>query len=361
MCADGRSRKDVSTMTSSNYRLSRAMLPLISLLLCDTAPALAQEWSSARPDGHAPLGVMGDHTHEKGELMLSYRYMPMRMDGNRDGTQDLAPADVLTCFPVTPLRMPMQMHMLGVMVAPTGRLTLMGMVPIIVSDMDHQTRAGRMFTTQAAGVGDIRITGLLRLLNHDRRAMHLNLGLNLPTGAIDKRDVTPASAPDAAVLPYPMQPGSGTWDLAPGLTFLGQTERWSWGAQWLATIRLGENDREYRLGNRNLGTGWIAARMNQWVSASGRLLGTVWGNVHGADPALNPDIVPTANPDLRAGRRLDFGVGLNFEVAGQTLHGQRLAVEFLAPIYQDLKGPQLEDDWKLVMGWQYAFRAWGPS
>ncbi|MEL7333685.1 MAG: hypothetical protein AAFN12_15670 [Cyanobacteria bacterium J06560_2] len=32
-------------------------------------------WSPSRPDSHAPIGVMGDHTHEKGEFMLSYRYM----------------------------------------------------------------------------------------------------------------------------------------------------------------------------------------------------------------------------------------------------------------------------------------------
>ena len=52
-------------------------------------------------------------------------------------------------------------------------------------------------------------------------------------------------------------------------------------------------------------------------------------------------------------------VGMNFEVAGDTLHGQRLALEFTRPLWQDLEGPQLETDWELVMGWQYAFRAWG--
>jgi hypothetical protein len=72
-------------------------------------------------------------------------------------------------------------------------------------------------------------------------------------------------------------------------------------------------------------------------------------------------MVPTANPSLRGGKRFDLGVGLNFEVACQTLHGQRLAVEFIKPLWQALDGPQLEDDWELVVGWQYAFRAWGAS
>jgi hypothetical protein len=333
----------------------------LAIFMCSASPAAAQDWSSARPDGHAPLGVMGDHTHERGEVMLSYRYMPMRMNGNRDGTTRLSPADVLTHFPVAPLRMAMTMHMLGVMAAPTKRLTLMGMLPIVDAGMDHQTRPGGLFTTEATGLGDITVSGLLRIFNGNRRAMHLNLGFSLPTGAINQTAVTPASAPDSAILPYPMQFGSGTWDLLPGVTLLGQNDRWSWGAQARAAIRLGENDRSYRLGNRGLATGWIAARLNDWVSASGRVQGTMWGDVHGADPALNPNMVPTANPDLRGGERLDVGIGLNFEVAGKILRGQRLAIEFLAPAYQDLDGPQLEDDWELTMGWQYAFRAWGSS
>lgn len=43
-------------------------------------------WRGARPGGHAPIGVMGDHQHGKGELMFSYRYMTMSMHGNRKGT-----------------------------------------------------------------------------------------------------------------------------------------------------------------------------------------------------------------------------------------------------------------------------------
>ena len=32
-----------------------------------------------RPDSHAPIGVMGDHLHHKGGLMVSLRYMDMMM------------------------------------------------------------------------------------------------------------------------------------------------------------------------------------------------------------------------------------------------------------------------------------------
>ena len=40
----------------------------------------------SHPDSHAPIGVMGDHGHKTGELMLSYRFMAMDMQGLQFGT-----------------------------------------------------------------------------------------------------------------------------------------------------------------------------------------------------------------------------------------------------------------------------------
>lgn len=54
-----------------------------------------------------------------------------------------------------------------------------------------------------------------------------------------------------------MQLGSGTWCLLPGLTLLGQAAGFSWGAQRVALVRLGENDNDYSLGDRFNLTGCI--------------------------------------------------------------------------------------------------------
>jgi len=89
----------------------------------EAAPGL---WTSARPDGHAPIGVMGDHTHEVGEVMFSYRYMVMDMDGLIDGSDSISRADVFAeGFAVTPTEMTMEMHMFGLMYAWSDELTLM--------------------------------------------------------------------------------------------------------------------------------------------------------------------------------------------------------------------------------------------
>ena len=44
---------------------------------------------------HAPIGVMGDHYHGKGEWMVSLRHMRMSMAGNRDGTSDLTDGAII--------------------------------------------------------------------------------------------------------------------------------------------------------------------------------------------------------------------------------------------------------------------------
>ncbi|MEM9090111.1 MAG: transporter [Cyanobacteria bacterium P01_F01_bin.53] len=310
-------------------------------------------WSPSRPDSHAPIGVMGDHTHGKGEFMLSYRYMYMDMDGNRSGTNSLSTADVLQDFMVTPVRMTMQMHMLGAMYAPTDDLTLMAMLPYVTKEMDHLTRMGVEFTTNSEGIGDVGLGGLYTILDRNRQRVHLNLGFTFPTGSINERDDTPAG-PDQ-ILPYPMQIGSGTVDLRPGVTYLGQAGRWSWGSQASGIIRLGENGNGYRQGNQLMITGWGARSWNDWFSTSLRLNGRTWGDYSGQDARLNPNVIPTADPDRRAGTQLDVGLGLNFYVPEGGAQGLRLATEFNLPVFRSLSGPQLETDFSATAGVQYAF------
>jgi hypothetical protein len=311
------------------------------------------QWSSGRPDGHAPIGVMGDHVHGQGEWMVSYRYMFMSMEGNRDGTDNLTTNDVLEDFMVSPEDMTMEMHMLGGMYAPTDNLTLMAMVPFVSKEMDHITRGGTTFTTNSQGLGDIKLTGLYQLFNKNRQSIHLNLGFSVPTGSIDERDDTPAG--DDVILPYPMQIGSGTLDLRPGITYLGQTDHWSWGAQANTVLRLGENDRGYTVGNRYQLTGWAARKLSDQFSVSLRLDGETWEDYDGEDSALNPNVIPTADPGLRGGTRLDLGIGTNLYFPNSFIPGGRLAAEFELPLYQSLDGPQLETDWQFTVGIQSAF------
>lgn len=334
--------------------MKKCTIPGAFALLALAAPVAAQ-WNASRADSHAPIGVMADHRHEAGEVMLSYRYMTMNMEGSRIGTDPVADADIVSPgggFMITPTRMPMTMHMFGAMFAPSDRITFMAMLPFTSSSMDHITRHGGSFTTESSGMGDVKVGAMVGLADWANQSLHLNAMVGLPTGSIERMDVLPISEGREVQLPYPMQIGSGTFDLRPGLTWLGQAGDWSWGAQGNAVMRMGKNDRDWSLGNQVQGTAWWARVLGRNLAAGVRLVATRTGNIDGMDaaPSVNPRMVPTARTDLRAGTVVEGGLSLNLYIP--QARAFRIAGEVLLPLVRDLEGPQLETDLTFVLGLQ---------
>lgn len=315
--------------------------------------------------------------HKAGEWMVSYRFMHMDMGGNRIGTDDVSPQEIVTTIPniffgmpgqpptlrVVPTDMGMDMHMFGLMYAPADWLTLMAMGNFVSKKMNHITFQGGMgttelgtFETRSSGLGDTSLTGLLRLFDDGNNHVHLNAGLSVPTGSITKSDqvLTPMGMTPTVRLPYAMQLGSGTVDLNPGITYTGESGSLAWGAQYVGTLRLGENSQGYSFGNQHNVTAWGSYLWDDWISTSFRLAGQMQGKIDGQDPNIVAP-VQTANPDFYGGKRIDALIGIN--LAGQEgfLRNKRLAIEVGAPIYQDLNGPQMETDWTVTLGVQAAF------
>ena len=324
---------------------------------------LGDFYSPERPDGHGPIGTMGNHTHNFGEFMFSYRYMNMFMEGARVGSSGVSNATVLSPtgfnFLVTPTEMTMQMHMMSGMYGVNDTLTLMLMVPYLYNSMDHITRMGGAFTTRSEGLGDIRLQTLTRLYAVSAPSIgahraHLLLGMNFPSGSIDKRDRTPLGA--NSLLPYPMQTGTGTFAFVPGLAYAGEKNDVSWGLMSKGFIQIARNNQSYSVGDRYLINAWSAYRLLDWISASFRLNWEQWYNYDGADPRLAAQVannlVFTALPNLRGGQRLDILGGANVLFPEFMGYENRLAVEYGAPVYQYLNGPQLETDHVLWLGWQ---------
>jgi len=333
-----------------------AILMMATIALCAQEPnnTTIEKWSAGRPDGHAPISVMGDHMHGKGEWMFSYRYMAMKMEDLKQGSDDATFDDALTNYMVTPTKMPMNMHMLGAMYAPSDKLTVMAMINIMEMEMDHVTRMGGMFTTEVSGFGDVKISGLYKFFNKNRQTMHSQLGLSIPTGSVTESDVIPASAPNEAVLPYPMQIGSGTFDTNLALTYLCQGDIFSYGGQLRGIFRFGQNEREFRYGNRYSLNNWLGIKAANWLSFSARLEGVLVGEIDGLDPNLNPLMVITADTVNSGGHNLNSGLGFNLYAPSGALKNLRLGFEFGIPLYQDLNGIQLKNKETITLGLQYS-------
>lgn len=335
--------------------MKNILFPLLGTLLLCATTAVAQDslWTSARPDGHAPISVMNDHYHHKGEFMISYRYMPMFMKGNLSGSDGISSEAIFDDFMVAPQKMQMDMHMLGAMYAPSDGVTLMAMANYIRNSMDLRTKMGADFTTESSGFGDVSVSALVKLMNQDRQSIHANVGLSLPTGNIDQRDDTPMM--NNAQLAYPMQLGSGTFDPFVGATYLGQTDLFSWGAQATYKFRGGENNEDYSLGNRFDAVGWGAIKASDYVSFSTSLRYYTTGEIDGMDADLNPMMMPLFNTANSGRSQLDLGIGSNLYIPTGNLKNLRFAVEVSFPVAQEVTGIQMENQWMGTFGIQYSF------
>ena len=321
-------------------------ITLISTLIFSSLSAHEGPWTAARPDGHAPISVMGDHMHEMGEWMVSYRYMSMNMDGLLKGSNTVAPTMMATGFMpnMLPTEMTMDMHMFGTMYAISNQWTLMGMLNYLDNEMSMPM--GKM---DSSGLGDIKIAGLYDLAQWDSgRRMHLKLGLNLPTGSIDEKH-------NGNILGYGMQLGSGTYDFEPAITYLAQTENYSYGAQLGGILRIGENDQDYTLGNKFEATLWGARKITDSLSASAKFDYSRQSEVDGKDTRMNEAMSPALNPNSQGRDITTFGLGLNYYFKDGGLSGHRLAAEWETPIDQKVNGVQLELDSTWTLGWQYAW------
>ena len=330
-----------------------------------------------RPDSHAPISVMAEHSHSEGEWMLSYRFMSMDMEGLRRGRDGISPADAFAAnYTVAPSSMSMDMHMFGGMKAISDKNTLMLMVPYLETEMDHAifpmaspliglNGGASRFTTNSSGWGDLKAGILHTMWQEDGRNVLIAGTIGLPTGSIGEQGIIPG--PGGLIdrqLPAPMQLGSGSFEFRPTVTYNSSYEDWSWGTQASAIVRLDDNNHGYQLGDSFTTQAWVSKPISHSLALNGRLAYTYTNQLSGTQTgvgqhppfARSRDTVTTAFSKNYGGEMLTAAIGANFVFNEGPVKGHRLAVEIGVPIHQDLYGIQLETDWTLTIGWQLAGR-----
>ncbi len=355
----------------------RARFLITACLALGFTPAMAEmDHSQHDMTGHtAHTGASAHihHSHRKGMWMLEYRFMRMNMNGLLDGTGNVDSRDISGAFPGTPptidptksylmapTKMRMDMHMLMLMYGLTERLSLMGMVNYRDNRMDmvmHMPMLDMSGTMETRGLGDSLLGAMMTL--DDRWTT--SLSISLPTGGIDETadmtmtginpmDGTQVSFTSTNIdVSYPMQLGSGTFDLIPAVTYKDSTDKLGWGTQASYILRLGDNDNGYTLGDRFEIFAWGKYVISPSFLVSGKLTFADWGRIDGRDPSIDPQMSPAGDPDVTGGTRADASLGLNC-FFGQ---GHSVGVEFAVPVHQDLNGPQMENDWTLSFTYQY--------
>ena len=298
--------------------------------------------------GLVPFEIM---TGQARRWMVGYQFMINRLEGMLEGAHQISEVNVLSRFMMTPTKMTMQMHMGMVMYAPTDKLTFMAMLPYIRMSMGELHRDATRSTERSQGIGDLEFRGVYSLYAAERlrHRVLVNFGASVPTGSINQRDA------EGSRMEYPMQVGTGTFSLLPGLTYLGQLLPWGWATGVYSAVPLGRNDVGYRVGTRTLATATIARQLPRSISVSAGVRGERWGNIHGADPLLDPTDEPTKDPTLQGGRQLSAVLGITVHPQKGPFNNQHLHVLAELPVVQSLDGPQLRGRWVIRLGWQLEF------
>ena len=328
---------------------------------------------------HAPAGVMYDHMLPKaGDMMVGYRYMygsqsGDTLNGNRSVTDQAIVAN--GCGPnpcyIRPANMSMNMHMLDLMYAPTDWLTLMLMPQFVsmsmtmdalygapsapsfqeVAMIDHHIQSGH----QTGGVGDLGMYGLFKLFDNGTHHFHVTTGFSAPTGEFGIQ-LNSNHQIKGGYADYGMQLGSGTWDFKPSLTYTGQWQQFSWGAQSSGTVRMQNlNDSGYALGDLYQTTAWGSYSLTNWLSGSIRGLYATQGGIKGHYSGLIRQYSPADTPTNYGGQYWDVGFGMSAMVPSGDLAGNRVSVEWLQPVQDNVNGYQLQRDGSLAATWSLAF------
>ncbi len=338
---------------------------LTFLLIISFYPSMLLGMDMDHSQPQHDMSQMQHDMHGAGMWMFGYQFMRMDMDELLQGRDTISTRTISGAIPgmpptkapgkqyrMSPTEMTMDMHMFMAMYGLTDRFMVMGMAQYLDNDMDmimHMPATDMFGSMQTSGMGDTVVSGEYKI----NRKWSAGLGLSLPTGSISEKITMVMTAPgggstppNTMQAPYPMQLGSGTYDLIPKVEYSDGNDKWSWGGDINLTLRLGENNNNYTLGDRIEVGAWGAYKLNRNLIISARIDYLDWGSIDGQDPEINPMMAPTSDPNAQGGSRADISFGVRAPF-GQ---GHSFELEVGVPFYQDLNGPQLETDLILKAG-----------
>ena len=292
---------------------------------------------------------------------FSWRYQHSDFDGYKDGSRNLSLDEVMfqpgleprteKNFPVVPSFIDQDVHALGIGYVHNESLSFQAVVPYITQSTDHFSVVPgyARFIIESEGIGDVALLGTYRFRETANAGWLLGFGLSLPTGSIDEVGDTPR-APGDQQLPYSMQVGSGTFDIPLSVAYSRIAGQFSWGGEISGRLRLGENDRNYRLGNRFTFSSWLQLNTIDWIRPSLEFSYEYSDKISGIDREITVPMAfqfpaPVTNPTMYGGRQANLVFGLAVPLGS----GRQIDLDFGKPIYQSLNGPQVSEDYRLAV------------
>jgi len=217
------------------------------------------------------------------------------------------------------------------------------------------------------GIGDITLLGKYRLYADDPLVPTSQLsavfGVSLPSGSIDKKfSNSTVSGVNGTLLPYKMQLGSGTLDPIIALTYQGSRDPFWWGINTKLQARVYDNDQGYHRGQeffydfyfmKQVHDKWVIhTQLNgSWEGKMSREFysGRILGHGRKNTSPTNNFTSPLFDPNNYGGHKVGISLGAQFQPAPM----QIIELTATLPLYQNLNGPQMRDNWMLRLSYYF--------
>ena len=208
--------------------------------------------------------------------------------------------------------------------------------------------------TSFPGIDDIQDSSaaiIWRPYDDGMNRIKINLGMSFPTGNNHNNggvvlQTTGSYAINQAF--YGMQPGTGTFDIMPGILYGGVQGPWSWGLSYRARLPLAVNPEGYMWGNYQEVNAWGGYTWFPGFTTTIRANFNIQDHIVGADWWLIGKL-PSANPNYYGGKRIEMNAGADIDGKLFGFPDFSIGIEAGVPVYQNLDGPQISKNWQAGM------------
>ncbi len=309
---------------------------------------------------------VSDQAKEAGgkKWSFGYSYRQLRVGNYKIGTRDVTLDDVLFSpgeirtsenFPVVPTFIDQHVHAFSGSYRASNSLSFNILVPYILQGTDHISSVPGFdeFRLSSDGIGDITVSASFqRELSH-ASVFKTSVGIQIPTGSINQTGDTPRNGTGTLErLPYTMQLGSGTPDIALSAGYNHRIGKLNLGTSINTMLRTGMNENGYRLGN-SYGAAVSMQYNYRWYFRPGmRISVRHLGEINGRDESL---LVPMAfpfpasitNPENYGGEKAHAAFNIT------TCSSKNCHITFTGevgmPLYQNLNGVQPKDRYTIAI------------
>jgi hypothetical protein len=322
---------------------------VITRILCTLVLIMSNIALNANNDMTHIMSQLHKDSHAQ-QLAFDFSYVYNKHADMKSGTKTVSSQDVIdNGYLSCPEKILTQLYIARILFKASDewKFSLMSHY-VMRSITNYASLANKTMEHSADGIGDTLLAAIYSLSLKKNQNLSLMGGVSLPTGSITKKN------PNGINLPYPQEPGSGTYNIMASALYRLGIEPFTFLFRLSSVFYLGKNSREYALGNDYQANIDLQYSIKKWLKTSLQVRGLYQQNIRGEDPDTPKHLGPGFDPNNYGGKIINGVLGLDFFTLKKTMFLKSLSVNAGIPLYQNYSGIHPSEKWFIGCSLQFS-------